>query len=107
MMNVMILRQCYERREITEMKWVHETNNSVDSMTKIKSSSALKTVIDTNRINLDTTEWVERATAKEIVNQMTKKDVQIDEWDENFEKDWSENGDFQLFKEVRVLIHSM
>ncbi len=58
---------------------MHETNNSVDSMTKIKSSSALKTVIDTNRINLDTTEWVERATAKEIVNQMTKKDVQIDE----------------------------
>jgi hypothetical protein len=76
MMNVMILRQCYERREITEMKWVHETNNSVDFMTKIKSSSALKTMIDTNQINLDTTEWVERATTREIVNQI-KRDSQI------------------------------
>jgi hypothetical protein len=78
MMNVMILRQCYERREITEVKWMHETNNSVDSMTKIKSSSALKTMIDTNQINLDTTEWIERATAREIVNQI-KKDSQVKE----------------------------
>jgi hypothetical protein len=38
MINVMILRQCYERREIIEMKWMHETNNSIDFMTKIKSS---------------------------------------------------------------------
>jgi hypothetical protein len=37
--DVMTLRQCYERREITEMKWMHETNNSVDSMIKIKSST--------------------------------------------------------------------
>jgi hypothetical protein len=45
-MNVMILRQSYEKREITEIKWIHESNNLVDSMTKIKSSLALKTVID-------------------------------------------------------------
>jgi methyl coenzyme M reductase subunit C-like uncharacterized protein (methanogenesis marker protein 7) len=77
MMNVMILRQCYERREIIEMKWMHEINNSIDSMTKIKSSSTLKTVIDINRINLDITEWVERATTKKTFNQMTKRNVQI------------------------------
>jgi hypothetical protein len=104
MINVMTLRQCYERREIIKMKWVHEVNNSVDSMTKIKSSSTLKTMIDINRINLNITEWVERATARKIVNQMTKKDVQINEWDENFEKDWSKNDDFSTFKEIRVLI---
>jgi hypothetical protein len=62
MINVMTLRQFYERREITEMKWVHEANNSVDSMTKIKSSSALKTMIDINEINLNIIKWVERAT---------------------------------------------
>jgi hypothetical protein len=45
MMNVMTLRQFYERREITEIKWIHESNNSVDSMTKSKSFSALKTII--------------------------------------------------------------
>jgi hypothetical protein len=78
MIDVMILRQCYERREITKMKWMHETNNSVDSMIKIKSSTALKTIIDINQINLNTIEWIERATTKEIVNQI-KRDVQINE----------------------------
>jgi hypothetical protein len=80
MMNVMTLRQSYERREITEIKWIHESNNSVDSMTKIKSFSALKTVIDINQINLDTTEWVKRASAKKAVNQIKK--IEIDETDE-------------------------
>ncbi len=83
MIDVMTLRQFYERKEITEMIWIHDINNSVDSMIKIKSSTVLKTMIDINQINLDIIEWVERkverATAKETVNQMTKRDVQIDE----------------------------
>ena len=33
-------------------------------MTKKKAFSALKTVLDINRINLDTTEWVKRASGK-------------------------------------------
>jgi hypothetical protein len=76
MIDVMILRQFYERREITEMKWMHEINNLVDFMTKSKSSSALKTLIDINQINLDIIEWVERATIRDTVNQI-KKDNQI------------------------------
>ncbi len=75
MIDVMTLRQCYERREITEVKWIHETNNSIDSMIKTKSSTVLKTMIDINKINLDTIEWVERATIKKIVNQIIRKTV--------------------------------
>ena len=40
---------------------MNENNNSADSMIKAKGSSALKTLIDTNLINLATVEWVERA----------------------------------------------
>jgi hypothetical protein len=76
MVDVMALRQSYERREITEVKWVHGANNPADSMTKSKPSSALRTVIDTNQINLDTTEWVERATARDTANQI-KGDNQV------------------------------
>jgi hypothetical protein len=79
MIDVMILRQFFERREITEIKWVHETNNFVDVMIKSKSSSTLKTMIDINQINLDISEWIERATIREMINQMTKKNVQINE----------------------------
>jgi hypothetical protein len=81
MIDVMILRQFYERREITEIIWIHEINNFVDFMIKTKSSSALRTMIDINQINLNTTEWVKRA--RKTVNQ-NKKTRQRDEWDEKF-----------------------
>ncbi len=44
----MSLCQSYERREITEVKWIHEKN-----------------VIETNRINISTTEWVEQVSMKQ------------------------------------------
>jgi hypothetical protein len=72
MMNVMTLRQSYERREITEIKWIHESNYSLDSMTKSKSFSTLKTIVDFNKINLDTIEWVKRTTAKKTINQIKR-----------------------------------
>jgi hypothetical protein len=86
MIDVMIFRQFYKRREITEIIWIHDINNSIDSMIKTKSSSALKTMIDTNKINLNITEWVKRA--RKTVNQ-NKKTKQRDEWDEKFQKDES------------------
>jgi hypothetical protein len=79
MIDVMILRQFYELKEIIEMIWIHDINNSANSMIKTKSSSALKTIIDINKINLNITEWVERA--RETVNQ-GKRTGQRDEWDE-------------------------
>ena len=60
MIDVMSLRQSYERREISEVRWVQGDNNPADAMTKSKPSNALKTLIDSNRINLTATEWVER-----------------------------------------------
>ncbi len=58
--DVMSLRQSYERREITKVKWIHEVNNSTDCMIKSKAFTILKTLIDQNVINLNTSKWVER-----------------------------------------------
>ncbi len=104
MIDVMALRQFYKRREITEVIWIHDINNPADSMIKVKSSTVLKTVIDINQINLDTTEWVERATARETANQGkgTGPD-KVTGWDEIFR----EMGVFSFFKEVRVLVRTM
>ena len=60
MIDVMNLKQSYERRKITKMKWMNEKNNLVDSMIKFRKSSALKTLIDINRISLTISEWMER-----------------------------------------------
>ncbi len=56
MIDVMSLHQSYERREITKVKWIHGYHNPADSMTKAKASLALKNMIETNRINTNTTE---------------------------------------------------
>ena len=60
MINVMCLRQAYERREIAEVKWIKGDTNPADLMTKAKPSTALKQLVDTNTVHLDVVEWVER-----------------------------------------------
>lgn len=60
MIDVMCLREAYERREIAEVRWIKGTTNPADSMTKAKASNALKQLIDTNKLQIDVQEWVER-----------------------------------------------
>ncbi|RFU23765.1 hypothetical protein B7463_g12573, partial [Scytalidium lignicola] len=45
MIDVMCLRQAYERRQIAEVRWIEGTTNPADSMTKGKPSSALKQLL--------------------------------------------------------------
>lgn len=65
MVDMMNLRQSYKKREITEVKQIHRQHNPADSMTKTNPSSNLKMLIDSNLINIRTTESVERAGMKE------------------------------------------
>ena len=60
MVDLMCLRQSYERREIAEIKWISGHSNPADAMTKSKPCPALKELIDTNRVKLEAHEWVER-----------------------------------------------
>jgi hypothetical protein len=61
MIDVMCLRQAYERRQITEIKWIDGESNPADAMTKGKACAALTNLIDTNTINLQAIGWVERS----------------------------------------------
>ncbi len=69
MIDLMCLRQSYERREITKIRWIDEDTNSVDAMTKINSCQALTKLIDTNIIDLRTTAWVERMNERATKNE--------------------------------------
>jgi hypothetical protein len=60
MVDVMCLRQAYERRQITEVKWIDGEANPADAMTKGKPCTALSQLIDTNRVELRAVGWVER-----------------------------------------------
>ena len=48
------LRQSYERREISEVRWIDGTYNLADAITKEKPGQALRHLIETNTLNLIT-----------------------------------------------------
>jgi hypothetical protein len=56
MVDLMCLRQSYERRMITEIKWIDGDSNPADAITKEKACNALRDLINTNKINLSTKE---------------------------------------------------
>ena len=60
MIDLMCLRQSYERQEIAEIKWIDGNSNPADAMTKSKPCQALKDLIDTNVVKLQVTKQVER-----------------------------------------------
>lgn len=55
MINIMNLRQLYEKQKITKIIQIHEINSLTEFMIKTKSFNILKTIIETNRININTT----------------------------------------------------
>jgi hypothetical protein len=58
--DVMCLRQAYERRQITDIKWIDGDANPADAITKGKPCPALTRLIDTNQIDLHAIGWVKR-----------------------------------------------
>jgi hypothetical protein len=50
------MRKAYERREIAQVKWIANKSNPADSITKTKLTNALKTLINTNKIELSVQE---------------------------------------------------
>ena len=60
MVNLICLRQLYKRRIIIEIKQINSDLNPVDVITKANAYNILRNLIDTNTINLNTKEWVER-----------------------------------------------
>jgi hypothetical protein len=68
MIDLMCLRQSCERRKITRIRWIDEKFNSVDVMTKSNSCQTFSRLIDTNIIDLRTTEWVKRVNERTVKN---------------------------------------
>ena len=64
MIDIMCLKKFYERKKITKIKWIDEKNNSVDVMIKSNLCSTLRIFINTNRINLQIIDWIERESEK-------------------------------------------
>ncbi|EED17231.1 hypothetical protein TSTA_022850 [Talaromyces stipitatus ATCC 10500] len=55
MINLMALRQSYERHEIDEIRWIHGDDNPADTFTKLNPNKALRDFIGSNKVTI----WVE------------------------------------------------
>ncbi|KID81309.1 Ribonuclease H-like protein [Metarhizium guizhouense ARSEF 977] len=60
MIDIMALRQSYERREIYEIRWINGQDNPADAMTKASPNNTLETFIDSNKVTIRVEGWVKR-----------------------------------------------
>ena len=59
MIDIMALRQSYEKREIMEIRWFNGSDNPADAMTKADPNRALEKFITTNTLRVRVEGWVE------------------------------------------------
>jgi hypothetical protein len=52
MIDIMAIRQSYERRELSEVRWINGDSNPADAMTKANPNKALERLVDTNRLTV-------------------------------------------------------
>jgi hypothetical protein len=58
--DIMALRQLYERRELYEIRWVNGLDNPADAITKALPNKALETFVSTNQMRVRVEGWVKR-----------------------------------------------
>ena len=64
MIDIMALRESYERREITEVRWIHGEDNPADAMTKASGNKALEHFINDNKLSIRIQGFVDRPYAQ-------------------------------------------
>ena len=60
MIDVMALRQSYERHEVHTVRWINGNDNLADAMTKGTPNAALARFVNTNETVLRVEGWVDR-----------------------------------------------
>lgn len=58
MVNITCFCQFSERQEIMEVRWIDGSINFTNAMTKAKPCHTLQKLINTNTVNIKTSEWV-------------------------------------------------
>ncbi|HEY2455482.1 MAG TPA: hypothetical protein VGI71_23255 [Scandinavium sp.] len=63
MIDIIALRQMYERREMFDIRWINGHDNPADAMTKSAPNKSLETFLDTNSLRIRVEGWVKREQA--------------------------------------------
>lgn len=60
MIDIMALREAYERSELMDIRWIDGPDNPADSMTKAGPNSAMEYLIEHNQLEMRVQGWVNR-----------------------------------------------
>ncbi len=60
MLDVHLLREAYERREVTKITWISGLSNVVDPLTKRNGNGTLLQFVQTNQLDIHAEGWVDR-----------------------------------------------
>ena len=61
MIDIMAIREGYERGDITDICWIDGRDNPADAMTKAAANTSMEQLITTNKLELHVQGWVDRA----------------------------------------------
>ena len=60
MIDIMAIRQSYERRELSKIRWITSESNPANAITKSTANKALESLISNNRLSIKVQGWVQR-----------------------------------------------
>jgi hypothetical protein len=60
MIDLVTLRQSYQHREISEIRWINGEDNPADAMTKSSANRVLEGLVSSNSLTVRLEAWVER-----------------------------------------------
>jgi len=69
MIDIMALREAYERNELMDIRWIDGRDNPADAMTKSTPNTALDNLINNNELELRVQGWVDRSQPQGIKTQ--------------------------------------
>jgi hypothetical protein len=58
--DILALRQLYERRKIAEIRWIHNRDNPANAFTKAIANNSLKQLVSTNKLVVRMKEHIKR-----------------------------------------------
>jgi hypothetical protein len=52
MIDIIIFRESYERRELFEIRWINRQDNPANTITKVSPNKVLEGFLDTNKLRV-------------------------------------------------------
>lgn len=80
LIDLSMLLQSYENRDISKISWIPGMESSADALTKFKYCNALQQLVNANRIDLSPEMWIECSLQKTVCGS---------QFEEASRKDWA------------------